>query len=199
LHLVTGSVEQIVHGAAVLAAKLLRNLGELPHALLPVVKLFDWTVILTMSSFSSSIIEVRGDLALPLLEDGGVVENERNLKSTAIADASFLLVTELSKRNVGLKGLLGLHELLSKLVEGLDEFLLLVGLAHCPIFICHSVQHGLIDVVDEGLEHAHRVFRDLSEEYLIIIGLLLVNFLALLGVPHEEDSFAHELDIVTYY
>jgi hypothetical protein len=41
------------------------------------------------------------------------------------------------------------------------------------------------------------VLRDLTEEDLLVVGLLLVDRGAVLRVPHEEDTLASQLDVVT--
>ena len=135
---------------------------------------------------------------LPLAEDVGVVEDQVDVLGAAVANALALLLVELLEDDVRLEGLLGLHELLGELVEGLNELLLLVRLAHLPVLLRLVVEHGLVDVVDQGLEHSHRVLGDLTEEHLLVIGLLLVDRGAVLGVSHEEHALANELDVVTY-
>jgi hypothetical protein len=196
LHLVARSVEQVVHGFAVLAAKLLRHLSQLSHALLPVVELLDGAVVLVETAFSVSILDVGVDLVLPLAEDGCVVQDQVDFLGAAFTEALALAVREWLKNDVALEGLLGLHKLLSELVEGLHEILLRIGLAHVPLLLIHLVNHRLVDVVDEGLEHANSVFGDLAEEHLLVAGAGRVDRDAGLGVTEEVESLAAKFDSI---
>ena len=197
LLLVAGQVEDIVDSAAVLAAELLGDLGELSHALLPVVELLDGAVVLVVAALSVGILDVRVDLLLPLGE--GLLESldEGDIGGAAtVAKGRLLLVVERGEDDVGLEGLLGLHELLGELVEGVGELLLLLRFARLPLHRVHIVDEGLVDVVDEGLQHANGVFRDLTEEDVLITGRLLADRSVVLGVAKEVDSLSAELDMV---
>jgi hypothetical protein len=85
LHPVTGLLEHIVNGAAVLRSELLRDLSQFSHALLPVIEFFHWASILVVAAFSVDILDVGLDLVLPAVKDLGVVENQRNLLGAATA------------------------------------------------------------------------------------------------------------------
>ena len=100
---------------------------------------------------------------MPLAKDVGVVQDKVDVLGAALANACALLLIELLEHDVRLEGLLGFHELLGKLVEGLNEFLLLVSLAHFPVLFRLVVEHGLVNVVDQGLEDSDSVLGDLTE------------------------------------
>lgn len=192
-----GVLEEVIDGAAVLAAELLADLGQLSHALLPVVELLDGAVVLVVAALSVGVIDVGVDLLLPSAEDVGVLVD--NLNSTvSLTKTSSLGIAQGVEDDVALEGLLGLHELLGELVEGLHELLLLVGLAHLPLSSIHFVEHGLVDVVNEGLEDTNGVLRDLAEQDVFVGGGSGGDGGASLGVSHEVNTLASQLDVVTY-
>ena len=173
---------------------MLGNLGQLSHTELPVVELLNWAGILVVATLSVDILDVGLDFVLPSVEDLGVVQNKRNFLGAATTKTLALAVSELVEHDVALEGLLGFHELLGELLEGCHELVLLLRLTHLPLFRVHFVYHGPVDVVDEGLEDAHRVLRHFSEQNLFIGGALGVDGYSWLGVPHEVNTFAAKLD-----
>ena len=197
MHLLAGSVKEVVHGAAVLATKLLGHLSQLSHALLPVVELLHRAFVLVVAALGIGLVDEGLDLFLPAGEDRGVVDDQAELWP-ALADALALSIAQWVEDDVALEGLLGLHEFLGELVEGLLELLLLVILAHLPVLRVHPVEHGLVDVVDQSLEHGDGVLGDFAEEDRLVVGDLLVDFLTRLCVSHEEDTFATKFDVVAY-
>ena len=197
LHGIAGLVQKVVDGAAVLASELLRHLGQLSHALLPVVKLLNGAVVLVVAALLVGILNVGIDFVLPFAENSCVVKDEADFFGGALTESCAHLVAQGVKHDVALEGLLGLDKLLSELVEGLFELLLLVNFAHFPLFRVHFVQHWLVDVVYEGLEHAHSVLRDLTEEDLLVIGALGVDGSAWLRVTKEVHSFTTEFLIAS--
>jgi hypothetical protein len=56
-------------------------LGQLSHTLLPVFKFLDGTVILVDAALGIGFLDVGIDLVLPLFEDFGVVQDQRNFLS----------------------------------------------------------------------------------------------------------------------
>jgi len=192
LHGITCLVQKVVDGAAVLASELLRHLGQLSHALLPVVELLDGAVVLVVATLLVGILNIGIDFVLPFAENGCVVKDEVDFLGGALTETCAHLVAQGVEHDVALEGLLSLDKLLSELVKGLFELLLLVNLAHFPLLGVHLVQHGLVDVVDEGLKHAHGVLRDLTEKDLLVAGTLGVNGGACLRVTKEVHSFTTE-------
>ena len=147
-----------------------------------------------MLALGVGLLDEGVDLVLPRAEDGCVVVDQGQVLSLAVAQTLTVLVVQGVEHDVALEGLLGLHELLGELVEGLDELLLGVSLAHLPLSLVHSVDHGLVDVVDEGPHDANGVLVDLSEEDLLVVGALRVDWAVILSVTEEVDTLASQFD-----
>lgn len=173
-------------------------MGELAHALLPVVELLDGTVVLIFTALGGSVVNEVVHLLLPLAEDSCVVEDERDLLDVAaLAETLAKALVEWFQHNVALERLFSLFELLGEPIECLRELFLLVRLTVFPVFWVHLLEHGTVDVVDEGLQGSHSVLRDLAEEDLLVAGARRVDGSAGLGVPEEVHSLAEELVVET--
>jgi len=152
LHLIASLIEKVIDGTTVLASKLLGDLSQFSHTLFPVLEFPDRTIIFIIAACCISVLDVGVDLVLPSAEDLSVVDDERDLLGATLADTGALLLTERVKDDIGLERLLGFHELFGEFVKSGNELLLLVNFTHFPLRFFHLAEHGLVDVVDEGLE-----------------------------------------------
>ena len=131
---------------------------EFSHTLLPVVELFNGTVVFIEAALSVGIFDVSIDLILPLAESGCIFQDQVNFGGAAIAKLRALIIGERVEYDVAFERLLGLHELFGELFEGLHEIFLSIILAHFPLFWCHLVYQWFVNIVNEGLHHSHSVF-----------------------------------------
>ena len=198
LQVLASVIEEVVDTTAVLAAELLTHLGELAHALLPVVELLYGAVVLVLTAHGDGFSDELVQLVLPFAENASVQQDLLNIPSGwALAEAISKVLSEWLERDIALKGFVSLVELLGESLESLSELFLLVSFAHLPVIRVHLLEHGSIDVVYEGLQGSHGVLRDLSEEDLFVAGTLRVNGSAGLGVSEEEDTLTNELVVQT--
>jgi hypothetical protein len=79
---------------------------------------------------------------------------------------------------------------LGKFVEGVEELVLLVALAHAPISRVEFVNEGLVDVVDHGVQSDDSVLTDFTEKNFRVILALVVDTLAGAGATHKVNTLA---------
>ena len=91
----------------------------------------------------------------------------------------------------------GLVELLSELLKGGKELLLLLSLTQVPVLVGQSLHKWLVDLVDHGVEDWHDMLGDLSKQNLVIIGSIWVDCLAVWCGSEEVDSLASEFEGLT--
>ena len=101
----------------------------------------------------------------------------------------------LLKIDVVLKGLQGLSKFVGELVKDGRELLLVLIVTETPLIM--SINEWFVDLVDNGVERSDGVFRDLTEQDIIVVGSLLVDGSVINGVSDEVNTFALELDFLT--
>lgn len=166
--------------------------------MLPVVELVLWTIILAVLLLSISALESFRDLLRPLIEDLLELIDHLIVESSVVVDVlGFLLpfTVVLLKVDVVLKGLQGLSELVSELVEDSGELLLVLVVAETPLIM--SINQWFVDLVDNGVEGSNGMLRDLTEQDIIVIGTLLVDWSVIGSVSKEVNTFTLELNLLT--
>jgi len=196
---VLGSLsENIVNSSTVLASELLGDTGKLSHSLLPVVELVLGTIILAVFLLSISALESFRDLLRPLIEDLLELIDHLIVESSVVVDILGLLLplaVVLLKVDVVLKGLQGLSEFVSELVEHSGELLLVLIVTETPLIM--SINQWFVDLIDNGVEGSNGMLRDLTEQDIVVIGTLLVDRSIVGSVSKEVNTFALELNLLT--
>jgi len=196
---VLGSLsENIVNSSTVLASELLGDTGKLSHSLLPVVELVLGTIILAVFLLSISALESFRDLLRPLIEDLLELIDHLIVESSVVVDILGLLLplaVVLLKVDVVLKGLQGLSEFVSELVEDSGELLLVLIVTETPLIM--SINQWFVDLIDNGVEGSNGMLRDLTEQDIVVIGTLLVDRSIVGSVSKEVNTFALELNLLT--
>lgn len=202
----TGGIENIVDGTAVLRVELLRDTGKLAHALLPVFELGTWTSFLLVLAFTLGLFNIDLDLIRPIVKDLLERGDHVRVDLLSIMDVLglvFVFLVILFKSNTSLETLKSFLKLVSELVKDVEEFLLLFILTLVPISRLKLLNQWFEHIVNNSVHGVDGVFRDLTEEDLIVgLGLrinraILASFFVLRGASEEVDTLAEELDVFT--
>ena len=176
---------------------MLRDTGQLSHALFPVLELLAGTslfVLLPLSlGFFESLLNLLGPLSEHLFE---VIEH---VYVEILGVGKRVLHVLLVFGVIGLQGDVlsegedGFTDLLGETFESLHELLPLLGLTAAPVGAIELVDQWLVDAVDDVVEGKHGVLANLAEQNFVVVGTGRADGLARGRAPHKVDSLAFEL------
>lgn len=192
--------QHVEDGSAVLGAELLRNAGELSHALFPVLELLTWTGVLVFLALGLSLLEGLLDLLRPFVEDLLEVGDHVLVWNLGVLDVEGILGVGWviwSKGDVASKGLDRLTYFFGEAVESLHELTLLLWLTGAPVGTVKLVNEWLVDIVNNGVKGENGMLIDLTEQNLSIVGSTHGNGLTWWSAPHEVHTLTLELELLT--
>lgn len=180
---------------------MLRDTSELSHALAPILNLVARTSLLVLLAFGLGFIEGGLNLLLPIVKEALEVVDHLGINVLGVLnvlDLVVVLAVVLLKQDVALDAFQGVLELQGKLLEHLGELLLLFIFAYTPVGRLKAVNEWLEDVVDDDVQRGDGVLGDLTEEHVVIITRVGINWLAWGACADEVQTLTLEALLFTY-